>query len=119
MVLAAVVAAISLIPLASTMTPAHAAISCPGGHVCLYPHANGGGDPVVLRAVGERYPDFGAFRFNDQMSSWQSNTSVVYCWYFHANYGHPTRVMLGHGPDRVINLTPDENDQASSLRPCD
>lgn len=108
-------------PAQATAPDAMAAPSCPSGYVCLYEGFNGNGRQVRVPALGSD-SDFrsGGYvaGFNDTMSSWQNNSGYAYCWYFNTNYGHPTRVMLPHGATRVINLTADEDNKASSITPC-
>jgi hypothetical protein len=101
--------------LAARPQAASSAPVCDPGLLCLYEDRDGGGRPYYIR-VGEEHRNLGWF--NDKMSSWQNNTDFAYCWYFDANFGHPTRVMLPHGPTRIINLTGDENDKASSVAFC-
>ena len=99
---------------------------CPPGNLCLYTNNNAGG--ILLAFTGKR-GYLGQFAtiakgycknntWNDCMSSWRNLTGVRYCWYFDLNYSPQAYIMEPYSNGRVVNLTPAENDKASSVRPC-
>lgn len=111
------------------------AVSCAAGWVCIFTHANARGRVIGLNSRGgvvgvpslarwacpERVNCTNKNRhydgtWNDQMSSWQNNSGRTWNWYYNANYGGGRRQMVHHGASRIINLTPSENDNPSSLR---
>ncbi|GII63472.1 hypothetical protein Skr01_35570 [Sphaerisporangium krabiense] len=87
---------------------------CPSGYVCLFRDYDyqGGGYGF---ASGSSIGFLGDIGFNDVMSSWANDSGIRYCWYVDANFegdGHEMK------PGYRVNVLPQENDQASSLRPC-
>ncbi|MFC7328942.1 peptidase inhibitor family I36 protein [Marinactinospora rubrisoli] len=87
---------------------------CPDGYVCLFRDYNYQGGGYGFRS-GTSIGFLGDIGFNDQMSSWANDSGQRYCWYFDAYYQGEVHDML---PGYRVNVTPRENDQASSLRPC-
>jgi hypothetical protein len=101
---------------------------CPSEMVCLYQNANGGGMMVVV-TPGAEIPDFKAIpcpgclngvhgndgTFNKQMSSWDNQSIVPYCYYEKPKYDGAKRAMV---KDRLTNAMGDEDDAASSAEPC-
>ncbi|MEU9891384.1 peptidase inhibitor family I36 protein [Sphaerisporangium sp. NPDC051017] len=87
---------------------------CPDGYVCLFRdnEFQGGGYGI---ASGHSVGFLGDIGFNDQMSSWANDSGRRYCWYVDANYAGDRHVMENR---YRVNVLPQENDQASSLRPC-
>lgn len=107
---------------------------CGKGHVCLWTHKDCTGR--ALRILSRKYNRVSFLgnlecpekhnctnkngkydgTWNDQMSSWKNASASVWHWYYHKNFGKPSFRMENHGTDRCVNLTREENDNASSLR---
>jgi hypothetical protein len=87
---------------------------CPDGYVCLFRdyEFQGGGYGI---AAGYSIKFLGDIGLNDQMSSWANDSGRRYCWYVDAGYAGERHVMEAR---YRVNVLPQENDQASSLRPC-
>lgn len=96
--------------------------------VCLYEHAGQGGWQLHARTgygvanlnvipcdcqTSSKHPDSNG-TFNDQMSSWANYTGQTYCWSFNDNLGGDRHVMVDNV---IVNVTPFENDEATSLYP--
>lgn len=94
-------------------------VGCSRGIACLFefPNANNGypgGRWLAVYPSGN--PNFGWF--NDRMSSWANNSGYRFCWYLDDQYRSTKFIMENYGPTRVVNLRSNENDRASSARPC-
>jgi hypothetical protein len=92
----------------------HSGSTCPKGYICLFTDSNFSGTAYKVQA-GTSVPWFGDFNFNDAMSSWANDSGRTFCWYTDANYVGLRRDMK---PGYRVNLPANENDTASSLRPC-
>ena len=86
---------------------------CPQNYVCLYQDINRGGAALaVLAGHTANLDDFG---FDNEASSWLNHSGRQYCWY----YGLDFKGVFHHmGNGDGSNMSPADNDQASSLRPC-
>jgi hypothetical protein len=92
----------------------HSGSTCPRGYICLFTDYDYRGTAYKVKA-GTSVPWFGDFNFNDAMSSWANDSGQTFCWFVDANYSGMVHDMK---PGYRVNLPPNENDSASSLRPC-
>lgn len=90
---------------------AFAGSDCPQDSLCLFYDSDYTGGGVALRA-GDDAAQLALYGFNDRMSSWSNGSGVDCVW---------TRDADGQGEAHVmrrgdhIDVTPEENDTASSI----
>jgi hypothetical protein len=105
-----------------------AVFACPSGFLCVYQNGSRNGAAFGILAgdtfsnlkgmscpqcTNGQYGNDGTF--NDQMSSWQNNSGVHYCWYWDSGYhGEVHEMKNGY----IVTLPARENDRPSSIRPC-
>ena len=102
---------------------------CVAGYACVYQNGSGGGAVLEIQA-GTRVSNLQNIAcppctnsehpaqdgtFNDQMTSWHNRSGQEYCWFVNKDYGGTKHTMPA---GQQINVYPNENDEASSLRPC-
>lgn len=99
---------------ADSVAPASAsAAPCPSGMVCLYADPQFTGPQVTIQS-GSSVPTF-PLTFDNQMSAWANNTTVVYCWWTGPNF---TGQQFPMPPGTEMSLPPEQDNQASSVGPC-
>lgn len=104
------------------------AIACPAGNVCIYQNSgrSGIGFPIPkgYQALNLKLSKCSSCTngthgndgtFNDQMSSWQNNSGIRYCWSFDSNRGGEHHVMDN---GYIVDVPARENDRASAVYPC-
>ncbi|MFG2395118.1 peptidase inhibitor family I36 protein [Streptomyces lavendulae] len=91
--------------------------TCPVGYVCTYSRSaddkTGRGWAFPAGMEVRRMADFEGM--NDNMQSWKNNSDTQYCWYKNDGFDGESHEMIPH---HTQDLTNEEKDTASSLRPC-
>jgi hypothetical protein len=87
---------------------------CPSGYACLFrDYEFQGGGYGIHHSTSVDW--LGNLNFNDQMSSWANDSGRTFCWYTDAYFQGESHIMRN---GYRVNVTPRENDTASSIRPC-
>lgn len=98
---------------------------CPNDYICFYQDVDLQGNSLQVPKdlpvpdltkipVNPSRPSEG--NWNDRMSSWHNNSNARFCWYFDINFKGECHPME---PGIIVHrVLPRENDQASSLHPC-
>lgn len=98
-----------------SVTPDAFPASCPSGDICLYENSQFTGTELAIPNGGVIANLFDV-NFNDKLSSWCNHTNRQYCYWFNANFTG-TRVIIIPNTCHA-SVSPGNNDQASSVKPC-